>query len=126
MEPIRREPEAHTGITAGLLLLLQGAVLLFSLSSVMMKLAGTAPLFSLRSFLFYALGIALLGIYAICWQQFLKRMPLSVAYANRAMSMLWSMVFGYFLFGETIRWNMIAGTVVIASGIWLMVTDHGK
>ena len=51
-------------------------------------------------------------------------MPLTVAYANRAMSMLWTMVFGYFLFGETIRWNMIAGAAVIAAGILLMVTDH--
>ena len=111
---------------AGLVLLLQGAVLIFSLSSVMMKLAGTAPLFSARMILFYGLGIALLGVYAVCWQQFLKRMPLSLAYANRAMSMLWAMIFGYFLFGERIRWNMIAGVLVIAAGILLMVTDHDE
>ena len=124
MEPIRSEEGKRPGVKILWLLLLQGAVLLFSLSSVMMKLAGTAELFSLHSFLYYGAGIALLGVYAVAWQQFLKRMPLSLAYANRAMSMLWTMVFGYLLFGETIRWNMIAGVIVIAAGIGLMVTDH--
>ena len=126
MAPIADGGGRGKGMTAGLILLLQGAVLIFSLSSVMMKLAGTSPWLSLRMLLFYGAGIALLGVYAVCWQQFLKRMPLTVAYANRAMSMLWAMVFGYFLFGETIRWNMIAGAAVIAAGILLMVTGHDE
>ena len=126
MAPVRSESEGRKSVTAGLILLLQGSVMIFSLSSVMMKLAGTAPWLSARMILCYGAGIALLGVYAVCWQQFLKRMPLSLAYANRAMSMLWAMVFGYFLFGERIRWNMIAGAAVIAAGILLMVTDHDE
>ena len=104
------------------ILLLQGCVLLFSASSVMLKLAGTAELLSLRCILFYGAGLALLGVYALFWQRFLERMPLTVAYANRAMSMCWSMIFGALLFGERIRPGMVIGVSVIAAGIILMVT----
>ena len=124
---MENKPDNRTGglphkNSFGGILALQGAVLLFSLSSVMLKLAGTADFLSFRFFLFYALGLGLLGMYAILWQQFLKRMPLGIAYANRAMSMLWSMVFGFLLFRETIKWNMVLGVAVIATGILIMVT----
>ena len=103
------------------ILLLQGNVLIFALSSLMMKLAGGYPFLSWGFVLCYGGGIVLLGIYAIFWQQFLKRMPLSVAYANRAMSMLWTMVLGALFFQETVRWNMILGAGIIAAGILIMV-----
>lgn len=103
------------------ILILQLNVLVFSLSSVMMKLASGKALFSWPFVLFYGGGIALLGIYALVWQQILKRIPLSVAYANRAMSMLYSMVFGALLFQERITLPMLLGTAVIGAGILVMV-----
>lgn len=108
------------------LLLLQGNVLIFALSSLMMKLAGGYPFLSWGFVLCYGGGILLLGVYAIFWQQFLKRMPLSLAYANRAMSMLWTMVLGALFFQETIRWNMILGAVIIGTGILIMVNADDK
>ena len=36
--------------------------------------------------LLYGAEIGVLGIYALCWQQVIKRVELSVAYANRAAS----------------------------------------
>ena len=108
------------------IVLLQGNVLIFALSSLMMKLAGGYPFLSWGFILCYGGGILLLGIYAIFWQQFLKRMPLSVAYANRAMSMLWTMVLGALFFQETIRWNMILGAVIIGTGILIMVNADEK
>lgn len=103
------------------ILLLQGAVLIFAGAMLMSKYASGYPLLSWGFVLLYGGSIFLLFVYAILWQQFLKIIPLSTAYANRAMAMLWSMVFGKLLFSETIKWNMVVGVAVIAAGIMLMV-----
>ena len=59
-----------------------------------------------RIILFFGLDLLFLGIYAICWQQMIKIFPLSVAYANRAMALLWSAVWAKIIFGENIlRFN---------------------
>ena len=105
-----------------LIVLLQLSVLFFSLSSVFEKLAARYAILSWPWILFYGGALCVMGVYAIFWQQFLKRVPLTTAYANRAMSMLWSMLFGVLIFNETITWNMLLGVFVIAFGIYLVVT----
>lgn len=117
------EQAEHKKVTAGQILMLQGGVLIFSLSSVMMKLSSNYPVLSRGFILCYGAGLMLLGVYAILWQQFLKRIPLGTAYANRAMSMLWSMVFGTLFLSETIKWTMVLGVLVIAAGILVMVSE---
>lgn len=104
------------------ILLLQLAVLLFACSSLLMKLAGRYAILSWPWIGLYGASLCVTGVYAVLWQQFLKRMTLTTAYANRCMTMLWSMVFGAAIFGETIRWNMIAGVAVITCGVYLVVT----
>lgn len=104
------------------LLLLHGGVLIYALSSVFSKYAaGEAP-FSPMFFLFYGLSLLLLFCYAIVWQQALRHFALNTAYANRAVAMVWSMLFGLLLFGETIRWNQVLGAAVIIAGVLLVVT----
>lgn len=105
-----------------LILLLQACVLLFSVSSVLMKFAsGYTPL-TWPWLGLYAGALFIITAYAFAWQQFLKRIPLTTAYANRAMTMFWSMLFGVLIFGEQISWNMLAGVAVIVAGIYLVVT----
>ena len=88
-----------------------------------MKLAAQHEALSWPWILLYGSSVAILGSYAVIWQQFLKRMPLVTVYANRASAMFWSMIFGFLLFHEQIRWNMIAGVLVIFLGIYLVVTS---
>ena len=109
-----------------LIALLQLCVFLFSLSSVVQKIAARHPLFSWNWILLYGLSVGIIGVYAIAWQQFLKRLPLTTAYANRSMTMLWGMVWGALLFHETISWNMILGVAVIAAGIYFVVTGDAE
>ena len=92
----------------------------------MQKIAARHPLFSWNWILLYGLSIGIIGVYAIAWQQFLKRLPLTTAYANRSMTMLWGMVWGALLFHETISWNMILGVAVIAVGIYFVVTGDAE
>ena len=119
-------PQPQKRASGKLILLLQMAILLFACCTLLMKLAAQYDTLSWNWILFYGTGVFILGSYALIWQQFLKRMPLVTVYANRATAMFWSMIFGYFLFHETITWNMIAGVAVIFVGIYLVVTSDGE
>ena len=108
------------------IMLLQLAILLFACCTLLMKLAAQHEFLSWPWLLLYGSGVLILGSYALIWQQFLRRMPLVTVYANRATAIFWSMIFGYFIFHEQIRWNMIAGVAVIFIGIYLVVTSDAE
>ena len=81
---------------------LHALMALFSLSPVCSKLAGQQDFLSVPFLVFYSLVIVILGVYALAWQQVIKRMPLTTAYANKAVTVVWGMVWGTLLFHETI------------------------
>lgn len=95
-----------------------------SLSGVFSKLAGRQDLLSFRFILYFGMVLVLMFVYAIVWQQILKRMPLTVAYANRPVTLIWGMIWGALIFKETITWNMIVGALIIFFGIYLVVSEH--
>ena len=61
----------------------------------------------------------MLGIYAIAWQQIIKRLPLTFAYANKAIGVIWGMFWGLVAFGESITPKKIIGAVIVIAGIVL-------
>ena len=91
--------------------------LVFSLSTVLSKLASGEDFLSLRFCGFYAGIIVLLGIYAIVWQQLIKHLPLIFAYANKAVTIIWGLIWGYLLFSESITLNKVIGALVVIAGI---------
>ena len=54
-------------------------LLLFSLGGVCTKLAGQNKFLSFWFIFFYGLVILNLGVYAIVWQQIIKKLPLNTA-----------------------------------------------
>lgn len=106
--------------------LLYLAFLLFSVVSIVNKLASGFKLFSLPFFLFYGLGLLILLIYAVLWQILLARFDLTIAYANRASVTLMSMLWGVLIFHEEISWNMAFGAAIIIAGILIMVMRNEK
>ncbi len=88
-------------------------------------MASREVFFSFNFFVFYGAVLALLFIYALLWQQILKSIPLSSAYLNKAIVVIWGMVWGAIFFGEKIKWNMILGAVIIIIGILVVVKDNG-
>jgi len=96
---------------------------LFSLFSVIAKFAGQHPLFSFRAIALYGIALVVLGIYAIVWQMVLKWLPLSVAYPNKAVTIVMGMVWGALIFSEIITWSMILGVIVIVGGILVVVRN---
>ncbi|MDO4616818.1 MAG: EamA family transporter [Lachnospiraceae bacterium] len=108
------------------LLLLHVSLLFSSLSGVCSKKAALSEFMSLPFIFWYGMVLVIMFGYAVIWQQILKRMPLTVAYANKPVSLIWGMVWGSLLFNERITWNMILGAGIIFAGIFLVVTADGE
>lgn len=108
------------------ILILQIVVVIYTLSSVVAKFATGKELFSFSFFLFYGLEIVILGVYAILWQQMIKKFDLSVAYANRAMALLWSAIWAVVLFHEKLDGKQIVGILLVVLGTVIVNTDNGK
>lgn len=107
-------------------LFLHCLLLVYSLSDIVSKLASYKEFLSLEFLILYGIVIVLLGIYAIFWQQVLKKIPLITAYANKSVTIIWGMVFGTLIFKEQISWNQIMGAIVIIMGVYLVVLEDAK
>ena len=96
-------------------------LLVYSLGAVCSKMAGKAEFLSTRFFFFYGLVLLNLFVYAIVWQQILKKLPLVTAFANKAVTVIWGMLCGMLIFKEKITiWNVL-GAAIIMIGIFLVV-----
>lgn len=61
--------------------------------------------------------IMLLGLYAIGWQQVIKRIPLTLAFANKAVTVLWGMLWSIVFFHEKLTLGKLCGVLCIVAGI---------
>ena len=86
----------------------------------------TENIFSIQFIFWFGLVFVIMFGYAIIWQQILKRMPLTVAYANRPVTLIWGIIWGALIFGEKVTWNMIAGAAVIFAGIYLVTGEDSE
>ena len=103
-----------------MLVIIQLAVCLYTVSGIAAKLASNYEFLSLGFILCYGLEIAVLGIYAIIWQQIIKRVDISIAYANRALAIFWSMLWAFLLFREQITVQNLLGVALIFIGTWVV------
>lgn len=102
-------------------ILLHAALLIYSTSGLFSKNASRHPFLSLPFILFYGGMIAVLGIYAILWQQVIKRMNVTTAYANKAVTVVWGVVLGILFFQEKISLRQVIACAVIILGTVLYV-----
>lgn len=116
----------NRNITIKNIVILQAVVIIYTLSSVVAKIATGKELFSFSFFLFYGIEIMILGIYAILWQQMIKRFDLSVAYANRAMAIVWSAVWAIVLFKDVLAIKQIVGIAFVVLGTVIVNCDQEK
>lgn len=99
---------------------------LYSCSGILSKLASEYSFASVEFVLCYGGMIGLLGIYAICWQQIIKRLPLTTAYANRAVTVIWGMVWGVVIFSEHLSFLQVFGGLVVLAGVALYAFEEGR
>lgn len=95
----------------------------FSFCGVFSKLAAQNDFLSLKFVLFYGISILILGIYAILWQQILKKFDLIIAFSNKAITIVWGMLWGFIIFKEVLTIKMIIGAIIVLIGVVLVVKD---
>ena len=99
-------------------------LLLYSFVGVFMKLAFQKAFFSLQFLLLAGLAVLFLGIYALLWQQVLKKLPLTIAFTNKAICIAWGMLWGALILGDSITWYKIVGSLIVFAGVVLVVSNN--
>ena len=108
------------------ILMLQAVFMIYSISSVVSKFASGKEFFSFEFILFYGLDVMVLGIYALLWQQVIKRFELSIAYANKAITLLWALIWGIVIFHEQITVGKVIGILLVMVGIFILNSGSEK
>jgi drug/metabolite transporter (DMT)-like permease len=107
------------------ILQLQSAVVVYSLSTVAAKCASMYDFLSFRYIFFFGLEFVVLAVYAVIWQQMIKKFQLSIAYANKALTLLWSMLWNFIIFKDSITALKVAGVVMVVIGVMVMNSEIG-
>lgn len=108
------------------LFLLHMMLMIYSTTGICSKMAGKQPFLSIPFCLYYGMVILLLGLYAIGWQQVIKRIPLTMAFANKAVTVVWGIVWGVLVFHESLTLAKIIGAVIVIAGVVLFAVSDGE
>lgn len=96
---------------------LVGINMLYACVGICTKKAALQSPMSWWYWLWFAGAVAVIGIYAMLWQQVLKRIELGTAYMFKGTSLIFTMLIAALLFGEAITVPNIIGSVIIIVGI---------
>ena len=99
------------------LFLLHLMLMVYSMSGICSKMASKEEFLSPMFCFYYAIIIILLGFYAVGWQQIIKRLPLTTAFANKAVTIVWGIVWGMLFFKEKVSLGKIIGAVLVIAGV---------
>lgn len=97
--------------------LLHLMLMVYSMSGICSKKAAGVAFLSKEFCLYYTIIIALLGFYAIGWQQIIKRLPLTTAFANKAVTVVWGIIWGFLFFRESITIGKVIGAIFVITGV---------
>ena len=95
----------------------------YSFVSVLSKVAAKQGLFVPAFFGFTVLVFFALVVYALLWQQVLKRFSLIKAYSNKGVVVVWNLLWAFVFFGELITLENLIGSAIIIAGIVLVSSD---
>ncbi|MCM1054519.1 MAG: hypothetical protein NC394_03255 [Bacteroides sp.] len=107
-------------------IILNAILFFYSLSGICSKTASQKDFFSFEFILLYGVALFILAVYALLWQQIIKSIPLNIAYANKAITLVWGMIWGTIIFKEQITFFNIIGAALVLFGILLIVTGGEK
>lgn len=106
--------------------LLHLAVFIMSISSICSKKAAGFEFMSFGFIAFYAGVILALGVYALIWQQVLRKIPLTNAFVNKSALLVWSLIWGVTLFDETVTIQKVIGLIIVFCGVFLVISGSKK
>ncbi len=119
-----QEKEKKKEFSFGAFILLQVALIIVSFGAVCSKMAGRHEFLSLPFVVFYGLLILILFVYAILWQQVLKRLSLVIAYACKGEGIIYGILWGTIFFKEKITWNMAVGAFFVLIGVYIFIAGE--
>lgn len=99
-------------------------LMFFSLGGVFSKMASGENILSFRFIFCYGILLLIMFVYAIGWQQIIKRLPLTMAYANRAVTVVWGILWGVLFFGERLSTGKVIGAIIVITGVLMYVTEE--
>ena len=94
-------------------------LMIYSMGGICSKMAAGVPFLSIQFCFYYGMILFLLAFYAIGWQQIIKRLPLTTAFANKAVTVVWGIVWGFLFFHESITIGKILGALFVIIGVVL-------
>lgn len=97
--------------------------LFYSTITVVSKTASGYPFLSKEFIAYYGMELVMIAIYAYFWQRAIKNISLGVAFANKGVVILWTLMWSKLLYQEEIRINQIAGAFIIIIGVILVVKN---
>lgn len=115
-----------TGSKLKTIFLLHLMLMVYSMSGICSKKAASVRLFSLEFCAYYGCIILLLGLYAIGWQQIIKRLPLTTAFANKAITIVWGIIWGFVFFHEAVTAGKVIGAGMVVLGIVMYAYADGE
>ena len=97
-----------------------GINLLYACVTLFTKFAAQQEFLSIAYCVGLAGAIGVMGAYAICWQQVLKRIELSTAYMFKGTSLIFVMLLAFAIFGEAITMMNISGAcgIIVGSALY--------
>lgn len=99
-----------------------GVFFIYSSAGILAKVAANQETM-MKMLIFLGLEFVVLGIYALMWQQILKRFQLTIAIASKGITVIYAIGWSTFLFKESISvWNIV-GAILVMIGIWVVSSD---
>ena len=109
--------------TIGNFIFMHLSFIVYSFVGVLSKTASSKGLFTPTFFLYACFVLAVLVVYALLWQQVLKRFSLVKAYSNKGIVVIWNLLWAVIFFQETITVENILGSAIIVLGIVVVSSD---
>ncbi|MGY3266005.1 EamA family transporter [Lysobacter sp. HA35] len=106
------------------LLLLLSTVVLLSIGQILFKLAAVSvDVHDLRTLVSIRLisALTIYGVATVMWMAVLSRVPLATAFPFYGLTFLLVPLFSSWWLGEPLRWNSLAGGMIIMAGVAMSV-----
>ncbi|HRF48136.1 MAG TPA: EamA family transporter [Anaerolineales bacterium] len=97
---------------------------IYSWVIVLIKLSSFFPVFAAEYLIYLVCAVILLGAYAFFWQKAIRNVDLSLAYPQKGVVVLWTLLWSYLLWGEIVTPQNVVGSAVIVAGIALVASNH--
>lgn len=107
-------------------ILLHISIMIYTFAGIASKFASRYETLSVPFCVCFGIEVIILGIYAVLWQQVISKFQLSIAYANKGATLIWSLIWALTIFKENITIPNIIGIVIVIVGIILVNSDSNE